>query len=743
MVKTHTKSVVGLLLALVMIFTMMPIFSMAADAAAAAAPTGSITLRAPFNEKDGEREYVDLGDMTVYGYRILDEANIVSGEPGSMFTVNTDFVDFFADVTDAFYTPENGFWTSDGVLGANDKMYISYDAENNKLAVSNESKGVGVTEIVVEPAKMKDLILYHENKDYFAAALMEAILSGGETVAGGTNTIANSANSKTIATWLRKYIAIKDIKPVEGKRTNNPGTAQDYIEFSDIPLGYWLLTSSNAPYNVANVETVFRLAQQKDNEPSEIDAQLKLEEQKLDKTVKKDGTADYADSTTAQAGGILNYKVETIVPNLPDYDGSQLLEAGKSAQDYVFKISDTLSNQWLVTEPTGDDSKRAKVSGADDNATPVADFTKKVFTVTITWKDSEAEATTHQLILTDDPAKADSDADPYVKQLKEYLKDTGASKYGTYDEETHTQTFILDFDIAKLSAFAKAHDGDWKEATMTVTYSAELTSDAVLQNDNEVNLQYSNDPKTASRVVPLPRDETKVYTYGFEFGKEFEKSGSSDPLTPEAGDEEYKKLAEKVVFELYSVTKEGYTWGGDTTLTDADLSEAIAVVKKEAGKEGNYIHPDSDDTAVADPAKTQTSLMLGDDGHLYVYGLAPGYYVLKETSSPTGYTRIKEIVVYLDANGVVYNEPTAAYEGTVTLGQNTDNESFTAGPEEEPAKKATEEGNYLHFTATNRRGMNLPETGGAGVWMLLIGGILLMTLAGALVLNHKKHNSAE
>ena len=48
----------------------------------------------------------------------------------------------------------------------------------------------------------------------------------------------------------------------------------------------------------------------------------------------------------------------------------------------------------------------------------------------------------------------------------------------------------------------------------------------------------------------------------------------------------------------------------------------------------------------------------------------------------------------------------------------------------------------LSFTVVNRAGMHLPETGGPGVLMLLIGGVALITLAAAMIIYRRK-NSAE
>ena len=272
------------------------------------------------------------------------------------------------------------------------------------------------------------------------------------------------------------------------------------------------------------------------------------------------------------------------------------------------------------------------------------------------------------------------------------MKDSGSS-YGKYADGK--QKFVLDFDIEKLRELELGSDfgGRWEEAKLTLEYRAELTSDAVWENDNDITLNYSNDPKTTADK-PLT-DKTTVYTYGLNIQKNFEGS-------PAGG---LDAAFQDVSFELYH-SDDGKT----------DKGSAIGMT----GKDGDYNVADSEDL------DSVTELKLGSDGSLHIYGLDEGYYILKETKTHQGYAKAGNIVVYIDADGTyTISGRSSAAEGDVDLKASADN----AGTEKE-----------LSFAVLNRAGMHLPETGGPGVLALLIGGVALITVAAAMLISRKKNS---
>ena len=160
-------------------------------------------------------------------------------------------------------------------------------------------------------------------------------------------------------------------------------------------------------------------------------------------------------------------------------------------------------------------------------------------------------------------------------------------------------------------------------ATITVTYTAHLNENAYVntgngqtENKNEVQLQYSNNPKNSSYWGVTPKDEVCVYTYQLNNTKRAEKEDG----TPLPG----------AVFQLYS---------------DKDCTQEVKLYKV-----GNIYFPIKDAT---DKAKDAVQMISGQDGQFNVKGLDAGTYYLKEITPPSGYSACanKEIVISATHNG--------------------------------------------------------------------------------------------
>ena len=240
--------------------------------------------------------------------------------------------------------------------------------------------------------------------------------------------------------------------------------------------------------------------------------------------------------------------------------------------------------------------------------------------------------------------------------------------YGTYAEGS--QSFSLTFNTAELAAY--------KGQAVTLTYSAELTSDAVNVNGNDATLEYTNDGNVSSQTA-----HTDVYTYGMDITKVF-SDGSTTHYTD-------------VTFQLR------------TDASDADTAIGFA------GDNGVYVKADSDDTQVKD-------LELATDGSLTLTGLKADTYYLVETGTAEndGFNLAAPITVVLtqnaDSKADLDGDTTTATMGgtdlTVTISENQDQVSLAG------------------FEVLNQKGFQLPTTGGAGTWMFTIGGIVLIAAAG-------------
>lgn len=244
-----------------------------------------------------------------------------------------------------------------------------------------------------------------------------------------------------------------------------------------------------------------------------------------------------------------------------------------------------------------------------------------------------------------------------------------AENYGDYT--SGSQSFSLTFNTNILAAY--------KGQNVTLTYSAELTSDAVNINGNDATLEYTNDGNVSSQTA-----HTDVYTFGMDITKVF-----SDGSTTHYAD---------VTFQLR---------------TDAG-NEGTAI--EFAGGNGVYVKADSDDTP-----KT-TELALTSDGRLTLTGLNAGTYYLVETATAEndGFNLAAPVTVVLTQDA----DSKADLDGdTTTASMDGKNLNVTISENEKQVSLAG-------FEVLNQKGFQLPTTGGVGTWMFTIGGIVLIAAAG-------------
>ena len=258
----------------------------------------------------------------------------------------------------------------------------------------------------------------------------------------------------------------------------------------------------------------------------------------------------------------------------------------------------------------------------------------------------------------------------------------------------------------------------YKGKTLTITYTAELNKSAVSTTDgnsNTVKLDYSSSvkqngdegPDTDKKTV---EDKAVVYTFGIHVEKR--------------GDTATGERLSGVKFNVYKEVAAG--------TTDAVMGSAIGITDA-VDKTKSFAKVVIDDTKAG---ATQFDLVTGADGTAKVDGLANGTYYLVETATVKDYNLLSA-PVKVEIN-VSYTKTWTAVD-TYVGGKLTHHREYTdveyfGGTSENPNK------GFATTTIINRKGFNLPTTGGFGT--LLFSGIgVLLVLAGVSVLfSLKKKN---
>lgn len=282
----------------------------------------------------------------------------------------------------------------------------------------------------------------------------------------------------------------------------------------------------------------------------------------------------------------------------------------------------------------------------------------------------------------------------------------------TYDDANSKggKGFTAKFTQAALKTLVGSGD------TFTIEYTAKLLKEAYMTtagNHNAVSLKYSNKIDADGNIVPGNSSEIEDGSVVYTFGIHVDKRGDTADGTPLSG----------VKFNVYKEVAAGTTdavKGSAIGITDADKDKSFAKVVI--------------DNTKADA--TQFDLVTGADGTAKVDGLANGTYYLVETATVKDYNLLSA-PVKVEIN-VSYTKTWTVVDtyvnGKLTHQRVTTNEEYFGGTSGQPNN------GFTTTTIINRKGFNLPVTGGFGT--LLFSGIgVLLVLAGVSVLfSLKKKN---
>lgn len=279
-----------------------------------------------------------------------------------------------------------------------------------------------------------------------------------------------------------------------------------------------------------------------------------------------------------------------------------------------------------------------------------------------------------------------------------------------YEVKPNGDGFIVEFVPSAMAAY--------KGKTLTITYTAVLKDSAVTKtegNPNKVKLNYSKNVKQDEKPdtdedKKTVQDEAVVYTFKIHIDK-IADDAKNTPL-------------EGVEFDLYKQVEHG-TAGA---ITDAE-AKALGLDETKGWVKVN-----------------EEALKTNSEGILEVKGLENGTYKLVETKAKDGYNLLKAPVdVSLNiAYKTTWNE-TNYYEKGVWVKRDVTvkNEKFDS---KEATNGGTQDGKdgdgVISTTIINRKGFNLPTTGGFGTLLFSGIGVLLVVAGVGVLLSLKKKNRA-
>ena len=232
----------------------------------------------------------------------------------------------------------------------------------------------------------------------------------------------------------------------------------------------------------------------------------------------------------------------------------------------------------------------------------------------------------------------------------------------------------------------------YSDCTMRITYAATLTADAQMgdkDNPNEVVLTWK---RTNTTYYDTLKDCCHMYTYGIDVLKQFSDGKGS---------------VQNVKFLLHN--------DSDNCYIIADLKDGIYYAKGFTSKKSDA-----------------TTFVPNGSGHIIVKGLEDDTYSLIEVATDKGYILLAdaiELVIKTGESGTCEQCATKLLTASATV--NGKDVTMTDGNAIVP------------LTVLNNPGFNLPKTGGRGVWMYTVGGVLLLSAAAFIVVKSRKQHKSE
>lgn len=335
-----------------------------------------------------------------------------------------------------------------------------------------------------------------------------------------------------------------------------------------------------------------------------------------------------------------------------------------------------------------------KVIDKNDSPKTEADYSvgdKVPYQITVTVPENITKLTTFTVSDTPNNLKYNNDAELTCKGA--------AVDSSVYTIATEGNGFKITFKPAKMGLYAGQK--------IIINYSATLLNTADQTgagNRNDVSLVYSNKIGVDSEGNPTEGEKKEIHdgTFVYTFKVKVHKIA-----------DDTKVGLKDVEFDLYKKDENGTVTGDAAKALGLDPNERWTKVNKE-------------------PLKTDAN------GNVEQGGLANGEYYLVETKTAAGYNLLKAPVkVTLSIQATTTWTDTFIYDANGNMLKHTvdkKNTTFSGG----------DEGGKTEYTVTvvNRKGFDLPTTGGFGTLLFSGIGVLLVVAGVGVLLSLKKKNRA-
>ena len=269
-------------------------------------------------------------------------------------------------------------------------------------------------------------------------------------------------------------------------------------------------------------------------------------------------------------------------------------------------------------------------------------------------------------------------------------------------------------------AFATDKIAEYAGGTITITYTAKLQDGAsvgAVGNVNSADLKYSKKTNITTTEADPPydiHDEAVVYTFKTGILKQNE---DGEPL----------KDVEFTLYKKYDAEKDTMN-KNDGTVKFMGADKTLLTPEEAAAKKLNATVSDEPKWFAVMDLKTEA------DGKAVAKGLPTGEYKLVETKTHKGYNLLTGPV---DANLTL--DYTTAWSDTKTFDSNT-GELIKHDYNSTVVKNGDTPYSYAEIVIINRKGFDLPTTGGFGTLLFSGIGVLLVVAGVGVLLSLKKKN---